>query len=221
MREFLLKDFHLHKRTIIVLGTLYPFYIGFVSSRINSPRLFALMSAFMYAIVVLILYTREDKFKAAGLALSLPATRRRIILGRYATGWLLMIGSWILGTAISLLWPGPGLKADDLVGIGAVLLILSYMTAVVAVFQPLTVQFGLAGVLVFLVGTQILGVLAMMFRASVRTIKTLLGSVGRGVDAAQASFGPAGAVAAVLIVLVLVNYLSFELSVLLFKRKEF
>jgi hypothetical protein len=221
MREFILKDFQLHKRYIIALGTLYPFYIGFVSSRINSPRLFALLSAFMYVIVALILFTREDKFKAVGLALSLPSTRRRIILGRYVTGWLLMIGCWILGTAVSLLWPGPGLKAADLVGMGAVLLIMAYMTAAVAVFQPMTVQFGLAGILVFLVGTQILGVLAMMFRASVQTIKAVIGSVGRGVDAARAAFGPAGGAAAVLLVLFLVNYLSFELSVALFKRKEF
>ena len=221
MREFILKDFHLHRRYILSLGIFYPLYVGFMSSRFSHPRLFALLSAVLYGIMAIILYTREDKFRAVGLTLGLPATRRRIILGRYVMSWLLMIGSWILGTGLSLFWPGPGLGAADLLGLGAVLVLFSYMTAVVAVLHPLTVQFGMIGLLVFAVGMQIMGVVAMIFRASFHTFKTLIGSVGRGVDAARAAFGAAGAIGVVFVVLVLVNYLSFELSVFLFKRKEF
>lgn len=221
MREFLLKDFHLHRRFILGLGILFPLYVGYMSSRIFSPRVFALMSAFMYAIVALLLYTREDRFKAVGLSVSLPATRRRVILGRYLMCWVLMGGLWMLGAGISLLWPGPGLRTADLVGIGAILVALSYMTAFLALFQPLTIQFGPAGVMGFLVAMQVLGIVATMFRFRLQTLKVLVGSVGRGVAWAQGALGPAGAAAGILAVLILVNYLSFELSILFFKRKEF
>jgi ABC-type transport system involved in multi-copper enzyme maturation permease subunit len=221
MREFILKDFYLHRRYILYLGILYPFYIGLMSTRIDSPRVFALLSAFMYVIVALILYTREDKYKAVGLSLSLPATRRGVILGRFVMSWLLMGGLWILGTGISLLWPGSGARTENLAGVGAILLVLSYMTVFLCVFQPLTVQFGVTGLMVFLVAMQILGIVAMLLRARIQTLKALIGSVGRGVAATQEALGWAGAAAAVLIVLLIINYASFELSTFLFKRKDY
>lgn len=222
MREFLLKDFHLHRRYILALGVLFPFYIGLMSTRVDeSPRVFALLSAFMYAIVALVLYTREDKFKAVGLSVSLPSTRRRVILGRYLMSWAVMLSLWTLGTAISLLWPGPGLKPSDFIGAGAVLAVLSYMTACLGVFHPLIVRFGLAGFLAFVVGMQVLGVAALALRLRLSSVKALIGSVGKGIAAAQATLGPAGAVAAVLAALLFVNWVSFEVSAALFKRREF
>ncbi|MCJ7588733.1 MAG: ABC-2 transporter permease [Candidatus Aminicenantes bacterium] len=220
MFKFIFKDFFLHKKYILSLGILYPLYVGWFGSRVNNPRIYALIAAFMYMIVALFPYTREDKLKAVGLSLSLPATRREIILGRFLTSWTLMTGLWILGTALALLMPGGKLGAADLVGVGAILIVLSYMTVFLCVFQPLTVQFGMTGLLIFFVAMQVLGIVAVLLRARIQTLKALIGSVGRGVAAAQEALGPAAA-AAVLIVLLVVNYVSFELSAFLFKRKDY
>lgn len=221
MFKFILKDFFLHKKYILSLGILYPLYVGWFGSRLDSPRVYALLAAFMYMIVALFPYTREDKLKAVGLSLSLPATRREIILGRFLTSWTLMTGLWILGTALALLMPGGKLGAAHLLGLGSILTILAYMTAFLAVFTPLAIRFGMVGLMIFLVAMQVLGIVAMLLRARTQTLKALIGSVGRGVATAQEALGPAGAVAAVLIVFLIVNYASFELSVFLFKRKDY
>jgi len=221
MFKFVLKDFFLHKKYILSLGILYPLYVGWFGSRLHNPTVYALIAAFMYMIVALFPYTREDKLKAVGLSLSLPATRREIILGRFLTSWTLMIGLWILGTAVALFIPGGKLGASKLLGLGTILTILAYMTAFLAAFMPLVVRFGMVGIMIFLVAMQVLGIVAMLLRARIRNLKVIIGSVGRGVAAAQEALGPAVAAAAVLIVLLIVNYASFELSAFLFKRKDY
>jgi hypothetical protein len=221
MLKFILKDIRLHRKTVMFLGVLYPIYIGWFGSSLSNPRIYPFFAAVMFVFVAVILYTREDKFKAVGWSLGLPATRRQIILGRYLTSWSLMIGLGILSAAVALLIPAGKLGVSDLIGPAALLALLSYMTAVLGVLMPLTVQFGLAGILVFLIGLQVLGVGAMLFRVSFQNLKAAIALPWRAVAAALDAWGPAAAAAIVLGVLFAANWASFELSSFLFKRKDF
>lgn len=221
MFKFIRKDFLLHKKTIIFLSLLYPIYIGWFGSRLHNPRIYPIFSAVMLVFITIILMTREDKFKAVGWQLGLPAGRRQIILGRYLTSWTLMIGLLPTSAAVALLIPGGRLGASELIGPAALLATLSFMTAALGLLIPLVVQFGLAGLLVFLIGAQILGVAAMLFRLNFHNLKAAVALPGRAVAAALDAWGPAGAAAIALGVLLTLNWASFELSFFLFKRKDF
>jgi len=221
MFKHIRKNILLHRKTLIFLSILYPIYIGWFGSRLHNPRIYPLFASVMLVLVSVILMTREDKFKAVGWNLGLPATRRHVILGRYLTSWTFLIGLLFPCAAVALLIPGGRLGVSELIGPAVLLATLSYMTAALGLLIPLVVRFGLAGLLVFLVGAQILGVAAMLFRISFHNLKAAVALPGRAAAAALDAWGPAGAAAIVLGVLLAVNWASFELSSFLFKRKDF
>jgi|GEM_PF-832412 len=217
------KDLILHKKFITWMAILYPLYLGFLGSQVNNTNILPIFSGFLYALVPLILFGREDKFKSETFGLSLPVTRREYLRSRFIFSWGLMLLMYLVGSLLMVAVPGGKLSAATVFGSKLVLLSLFFIAAIFGIMMPLFIRLGQAGMLVFLVVLQILGVLLMIFRKSVDidTVKKIIRLVPNGIAALQSSLGPFPAFLAGLAILALFSYASFALSLALFRRKEF
>ena len=223
MIKLIRKDLILHKKFALWTGILYPLYLGFMGSRVDHLSLLPVLGGFLYAIVPLILFGREDKFKAEAFGLSLPVTRRECLRARFLLSWGLMLLMYAVGSVLMVAVPGAKLEAAAVFSPKMILLSLAFMAVYFGILMPLFVRFGQVGMLVFIVALQVIGVLLMVFRSAVgmTTVKKLFRLIPDGVAAVQSSLGAAPAVLVVLALLALLSYGSFELSAAFLQRKEF
>lgn len=220
MRELITKDLRLHKRYLLILGVICPLYMGGFGARLDRPVTFAAFGGFVCAIGVLMLFTREDKFKSVGFGLSLPATRREVLVSRYLLSWALMVLCYVLGAAVAVAVPRSKLGAAGF-GPGTVLAALALMTLYFGGLMPLTVRFGPIGIIVFMVILQVLGIATLSFRFLIKDARAFAAAVNAALSAAQEALGPAGFAAALIAAIVLMNLASFGLSLRLFERKDY
>ncbi len=221
MRKFILKDFLLHKKFLLGFGSAYALYMAIFGSRFGGSGVSAGFGPLLYALLPLTIYAREDKFKAEGFSLSLPATRRDLMLSRYVMAWITMLAMYGSASVLSLLIPGTKLAVSTVFLPKTVLMALFLMTLIFGTLMPLFTRFGMVGLMIFLVALQVLGIFLVVFNMVIKDIRTVILSIVGAISKAQAAIGPAGSAAAAVVLMVTLTYLSFELSVFLFKRKDF
>jgi len=222
MRDLIIKDLRLHKKFILGFGTACIVYMGYFSSRANNPGVVSAFGGILYSIVPLIIFTREDKFKAAAFNLSLPATRKEFLAARYLSGWVLMLALYAGTSLLTISIPGTKLGPSAVFQAKTILAVLAFMAILFAALMPLVVAFGWTGLIVFLVVFQVLGIVLMLMVTAFRPgLAAITGGIGRAVSAAQSALGPAGFAAALIALLLLLNLASFKGSAFLFNRKEF
>jgi len=221
MRKFILKDFLLHKKFLLGFGPAYVVYMAIFGSRISGSGVSAGFGPLLYALLPLTIYAREDKFKAEGFSLSLPVTRRDLILSRYIMAWITMLAMYGSASVLSLLIPGTKLGVSTVFLPKTVLMALFFMTLIFGMLMPLFTRFGMVGLMIFLITMQVLGIFLIVFNVVIKDIRSLIISIIRAVNEAQAAVGPAGSAAAAVVLMIILTYLSFELSVFFFKRKDF
>ncbi len=221
MYRLILKDFRLHKKFVVGFGIAYGIYLAIFHSRANSPGAVSFFGAFLYAIIPLLIFTREDKFKAAPFNLSLPVTRREFLKARYVLGWMVMLALYVGTSLLTIAIPGTKVGPSAIFQAKTVLLVLFFMTVFFGLLMPLVVAFGWTGMIVFLVFIQVLGIVFIFLtnlfspaiKAAIRGIAGFLRSV-------QAGLGPAGSVAVLIVVMILFSYGSFRLCVYFYERKD-
>lgn len=222
MRELILKEFFLHRRFILINGIFYTLYLAVFASRMKNPKALFIFGAVLYVLVPLMVYSREDRFKATGFRLSLPVTRREFILSRYLLSWLIMILMYASVSGLAILVPGSQLNASAVFQPRAILASLAYMTVFFGPLMPFLTWFGMIALFVFLITMQVLGILLMSLRFLLfKDIKVAIDWIAHTLAAVQGAVGPAGSLALTIGLILLFNYISFEVCVFLFKRKEF
>jgi fatty acid desaturase len=222
MVEWMLKDLRLHKKFILGFGVAGMVYLGFFMSRANNPGVVSVFGAFLYSILPLLIFTREDKFKAAAFNLSLPGTRKEFLLARYLSGWLLMLSLYAGTSLLTIILPGTKLGPSTVFQARTVLTVLAFMAILFAALIPLIVAFGWTGLIAMLVFFQVLGIVFMLLVTTFRPeLRAVIDRIGRAAGAAQSVIGPAGFATALVAFLLLLNFVSFRVSVHLFERKEF
>jgi len=223
MRNLILKDLILNKKFLIGLGISYVIYIGYIGSRMNNPRLAVIIGAFMCALIPLMIVTREDKFKAALLSCSLPATRREIIQARYVLAWMIMAAVYGLIVPVMVLFPGSRMRWASVAGLPALLTALAFMTLFFAFLMPFLIRFGLVGMFSFLVGLQLLGIASMVLHdrgVLGFSLREIIAGIRNALNSLSASLSTPVYVAVLLAALILFNLSSLALSVALFRRKD-
>jgi ABC-2 type transport system permease protein len=221
MRKFILKDFLLHKKFLLGFGPAYVLYMAIFGSRISSSGVMGGFGPLLYALLPLTIYAREDKFKADVFSLSLPVTRRHLILSRYVMAWITMLLMYGIASVLSVLIPGTKLSLSTIFLPKTVLMALFFMTLIFGTLMPLFTRFGFVGLMIFLVALQVLGIFLVVFNMVIKDIRTVIVSIVGSVNKAQAAVGPAGSAAAAVVLMIILTYISFELSVYLFKRRDF
>jgi len=218
----MLKDLRLNRRGLLIFGSFYPLYMGFFGSRLSTPTIAAILGAFLYGIVPIIIFGREDRFKASGFGLSLPTTRREVIRSRYLLSWILMAVCYLAASVLMVVMPGGKLGLSNVFAVRTILISLTSMTLLFSTLMPLFVWLGMAGLMAFLVAIQVLGIVFMLLRFVVgRSVIAVVRALPRAITAAVDALGPAGAAAAVVALLVLINVISLAVSTRIFAKKEF
>jgi hypothetical protein len=167
------------------------------------------------AFLPIVMILREDKFRAGALVVS-----------RYLGGWMVALVAVAVATLVMLtlslfgvrplLPPTPMLPVTVVTVIGIVL----------ASMMPVAIRFGAAGVMGLLVVLQILGVVVLMASALfdvrlVQGIESAVRAIVRGGTQLRGAIGPVAFAAVVVAAVLGLNYASFSLSSLLYRRREF
>jgi len=223
VRNLILKDLILNKKFLSYVGLFYILYVGVFGSRIDNPKVDIIFITFLSFILPVMIYTREDKFKATVVSCSLPATRRQIILARYILGWLLMLIIYVLDMMAILVAPGHKLGAADLFNARTIFLALALMTLYFSILMPFLIRFGMVGFFVFLISLQVLGVITLTLASKKMLnldIKAWVAAINNAFMSLNARLGTPGYYAFLLAMMLLLSLGSFVCSVFIFKRKD-
>jgi ABC-type transport system involved in multi-copper enzyme maturation permease subunit len=200
---------------------LLPVYASLVHDL--TPPLYAGFAAVICSMIPLTLVAREDKFRTAALTCSLPVTRDAVVSARYWGGGLVTVAAIAAILAAGYLVPQTGFAAHA-EGIGRTLLVAFVIAGLVqAALLPFTIRFGLAGLMVFLVGAQVLGVVALLsaMLLSLDVLRGVIGTVGATLRAVRDRAGDAGLAAVLVTAVALLNVASHRLSRRLYRAREF
>ncbi len=228
MWKLLRKDLILNGRMAAIMYACFAaFWLGYPVLSPEGRGAFnalAVMVSLACAVLPLAIVAREDKFKAGALACSLPVSRDSIVVSRYVEGWMLALVS--AGIAVGVMWkmsaagmtemgaPAAGLPLGVVVTIGLVL----------ALFLPLTLRFGIAGLLVLLVAAQLGGILLLLTVAMFGGgdgIGTVVKAVAGAVRWTHAALGPVAFSVALVAAVLVLNVASCRLSAAIYRRHDF
>jgi len=224
LRNIVRKELILNRKALA--GAAIP-YIAWFAYVLREPDVTAgeylVMSAAMAVFYQVALFVREGKLKTAALTCSLPVTRTVVVRARYLVACSLS-ASWI-GAAILLAlacpWshvPLARLVAPNTLGVAVSIVLLG-----TAILFPLVVRFGLIGVLAFLVGMQVLGILAFLavgLPGATASVNAVLSFVTGSIRALHANLGHPGFAAMWTFVVLAIVAGSYGLSVCLYGRRD-
>ncbi len=228
MWKLLSKDLILNWKA---LATTYAFWsllwLGYPALRSGGDTSFnawAVMVSLACAFLPVMLVAREDKFKAGALACSLPVTRDAIVVSRYVGAWLLaVVGA---GLAVGVMSAMSTAGMTELAPPTSRVPFAAGVTVgvVVAVFLPFTLRFGIAGLLVFLVGAQLIGIATLVASAmfgGAGGMRSILDGFVEAVARLHETLGPTAFSVAIVAAVVALNVASCRLSMFVYRRREF
>jgi hypothetical protein len=224
MRRVVMKDFIMNRTALAANLFLLAAFLVFLSSFEGgaSPGAYAFFSGIMMAMVPIMIVTREDKFNAMALGCSLPVTREVVVRSRY----VLALGIAVLGVlfafSLAALAPISQLRATELFRPEVLLQALSVATIATALLLPFTLRFGVIGLIVVLVASQVLGIVAltMVKFTQASADELLFDSIIRAVSGLYVRVGPVGFDLLLLAFLAVLLLASYAVSVWVFKRRE-
>jgi ABC-type transport system involved in multi-copper enzyme maturation permease subunit len=225
MLKVLRLEYLFSRRQVLIVLAVFSAYFAYMAGRIDSPRLFIVMTSVMVGLSMpFTILGREDKFKTAALVCSLPVRRSTVVLGKYAASWIaigLGLGYALLLTAVL---PFSKIAAAEVLSPKTLLVSLFLISLIFAVILPFTLRFGLVGVIALLVGTQLLGVVALFVAQLVRVpnnpLRIAFRAVERGLKSLLYHEPTAGFLLALLAAVLAINALSILVGWLLYSRRD-
>ena len=179
------------------------------------------MACIYATILPMTLIAREDKFGVDGFICSLPVTRAQVVCARYVVSW----GSALACTLAALVLYTIFAAGDSTVvwssaSLGRALLIL---TGGLSLVLPFMVRFGWMGLLVGLIGAQVLGVAVLLISQLVAPdlrIRDALHGISDFINGWRAHLGGPGFLITTILVLGICNAISCSIAVFLYRRRE-
>ncbi len=163
MLKLLRLEYLFNRRQILIICAIFSFYFAYAVNRIDSPGIFIVMTSIMVGLSIpFAIVGREDKFKTAVLVCSLPVRRSTVVLSKFAATWaaiLLGLGYTVLLAAIL---PFSKVPLGGLLSVKSLFVSLLLMSLLFAVILPFTIRFGMTGIIILLVASQLLGILALL-----------------------------------------------------------
>ncbi len=223
MLNFLIKDWYSNRLMVyLFVGVIVLNSALMLGDPIRPKELIALHCCIATMLPISFL-SREDRFRSTRLVCSLPLTRKTISQYRYLSSWAYASG---LGLFAAVLMGASLAVRSELTRLftpGVLLVGLTCISLVLAVFLPVVIRFGLLGTIIPLVILQVIGVVAMIVvSVSSRrlSVSHLILPVRAALDTAYAELGPAFYYLTWVALLVIVNLFSCKLSEWLFARQD-
>ena len=225
LRELLRRDLLLHGRMLLVSYSLFLAFQVYLLLRMDSDRLWAVSATLYASFLAITVFAREDKFRSSSWTCTLPVTRSQIVRARFVGAWILVVGAMAAGTTLAAVLPGSLVAPAGILEPSALLLVAVVITLVLSMMLPFLIRFGLVGMLVFLVGAQVLGAGLLVFAIVTggrgrNGIRFVFSAVRNGVLALHEALPAPLFYAVVIAALVAANWTGFRLAVFLFRRRE-
>lgn len=225
MLKILRLEYLFSRRQVLIVLAVFSAYFAYMASRIESPRLFLVMTSVMVGLSMPFTFLgREDKFKTAALVCSLPVRRSTVVLGKYAASWIAIGAGLVYALVLTAVLPFSKIAASEVLSPKTLLVSLFLISLIFAVILPFTLRFGLGGVIVFLVGTQLLGIVALFLAQLVRVpnnpLRIVFRAVERGLKSLLYHEPTAGFLLGLLAAILAVNALSMLIGWLLYSRRD-
>lgn len=220
------KDLILDRRQVALNFVLYlvmgPVFLSLMSE--TPVKLIAAWAAIVGTMIPLSLLAREDKFHSARLTCSLPVTRDTVVASRFAGGWILALSGGL--AIVAAIYGAHQAGLGNPVGDWSQALLVGFVTIglILAVLLPFTMRFGFAGLIGFLVFTQVLGIVAFLSVVLVGghgALGAAIGGVAGALGALQGSLGRVGYDLFLVAAVVALNVVSFLVSRWIYRRREF
>lgn len=225
MLKILRLEYLFSRRQVLIVLAIFSAYFAYMAGRIDSPRFFVVMTSVMVGLSMpFVMLGREDKFKTATLVCSLPVRRSTVVLGKYAATWIAIGMGLVYALVLTAVLPFSKIAVAEILSLKTILVSLFLISLVFAVILPFTLRFGLTGVIVLLVGTQLLGIVALFLAQLVRVPNNPLRIVLRAVESGLKSLlyhePTAGFLLGLLAAILAVNALSMLVGWLLYSRRD-
>lgn len=225
MLKILRLEYLFSRRQVLIVLAVFSAYFAYMAGKIDSPRLFIVMTSVMVGLSMpFTILGREDKFKTAPLVCSLPVRRSTVVLGKYAASWIAIGAGLVYALALTAILPFSKIAASEVLSPKTLLVSLFLISLIFAVILPFTLRFGLVGVIVLLVGSQLLGIVALFLAQLVRVpndpLRIVLRAVERGLKGLLYHEPTAGFLLGLLAAILAVNAASMLVGWLLYSRRD-
>jgi ABC-type transport system involved in multi-copper enzyme maturation permease subunit len=225
MLKLLRMEFIFSRKQLGITLAIFSVFFCYMAYRINSPRVFLVTTSLVIGLSVPFQFVgREDKFKTASLVCSLPVRRSTVVLSKYATSWIAIAGGLAYGILLAAVFPMAVVPIGELLNPKSLLVCLAFASLFVCFVLPFTTRFGLTGIIIFLVGTQLLGILLLTFGQilgpKLNLLRTLIGMAENGIRFILYHPPTSSFFLTLVGSIVLMNVLSFFVTKALYVRKE-
>ena len=150
--------------------------------------------------------------------------RSTIVLGKYAATWIAIgvgMGYALLVTAVL---PFAKVAVSEVLSLKTVMVSVFLISLVFSVILPFTLRFGLTGVIILLVGTQVLGIVMLILtrfaRAANNPLRILIPAVEKGLRTLLGHEPTAGFLLALLAAILAINAVSMLAGSALYARRD-
>ena len=208
---------------ILIFGICIPVYMVYMIGNISNVKVFTVFSSFLFCVIPLIFFAREEKFKAAGVYCSLPLTRKKIILSKYLTSWFFILTGLVFTSLLVFVIPSSTVRTADFFKLDILFLFLFLATLFISVLLPFIIRFGVIGFMIFLVAAQVLGVILLLVGSYFRSIinpGAIIGGIKSVLNYLSTHLGMSFYYLFLALVIVILSYISFKCSEFFFRRKD-
>jgi len=225
MLKLLRLEYLFNLRQLLIIWAIFSFYFAWAIYRLDSPGVFIVTTSLMVGLgIPFAIVGREDKFKTAALVCSLPVRRSTVVLSKFAATWAAMLLG--MGYTVFLIGVLPFSKVPlgGVLSLKNLLVSLFLMSLLFAVILPFTIRFGITGIIILLVGIQLLGILALflaqMLGGAGNPLRTFFMAVEGGIRSLLHHPATPGYFLALAGGIVAVNLLAIFVSRALYARRE-
>ncbi len=225
MSKLLRMEFIFNRKQILLTLAIFSAYFVYMSSRFESPRFFLIITSLMIGLAMPMgLVGREDKFKTAALVCSLPVRRSWIILAKYATSWIIIGVSFAYALFLAAVIPFAKVSVAEILNLKSLLIGLAFISLIFSFILPFTTRFGFVGIIIFLVSTQVFGIvmilLAQFLGPKRRLLKVVFDGLEKGARYVLNHPGTPGFLLVLVAAILIINAASFVITGWLYARKE-
>jgi hypothetical protein len=226
--KLFLRDWILNRKIVLINFAIFSAFQIYSGTQVSSARVWLVFASIYASFLAVTLFIREDKFGATGWACTLPVTRRELVLARIIESWVMVLVALGAMALFAAIVPGSVVSPAELLQPSTLLISATIVTLILSLMQPFTIRFGFLGVMIFLIGMQVLGVvlltalMALRRSGSVngRPIADAISTLGSGLASVREALSPTPFALLLLIVLLLTNWLGYRSAVFLFRRRE-
>ena len=217
-------EFYLNKRLIYVyvamvvaVSALYPLLVPEIGVT------FALGTVYL-AMLPATLIARQSKFRADSIICTLPVTRKQIIVGKYLFAYIFTAIELLLFLTILIVAPFDGFGFRTVLEPDRIVNSLFTIVLIGSVLMPLIMRFGFTGVLVLLLGINVITVILFALTATGvvnDAIGFVIREIPRFVRGVRAYVGAPSYHLLLLATSAVVAFLSLTTSVRVYQKREF